>query len=108
MNDTDVTTKLSQAFQETFGEEFDPDVATSNASEDFSDLARSVNKPYCFWFIGGVDGEKWEKAKSEDRIAEDIPANHSGLFAPVVQPTLKTGVETLCVAALTFLGSKEA
>lgn len=74
------------------------------ASEDFSDLATSINKPYCFWAFGGTDAEKWDKAEKEGRIAEDIPANHSGLFAPVIQPTLKTGVECLCAAALTHLG----
>lgn len=71
-----------------------------------SDLATSVGKPYCFWFIGSVDGEKWDQAKEQGRIAEDIPVNHSALFAPVIQPTMKTGVEALCVAALSYLARK--
>ena len=103
VNDKTVTGKLSESFQEYFGEKFDSAIAPSNASEDISDLATSVDRPYCFWFFGGVDADKWDKAKRDGRVAEDIPVNHSGLFAPVIQPTLKTGVEAMCVAALTYL-----
>ncbi|MGW3917390.1 hypothetical protein ACWEBX_38850, partial [Streptomyces sp. NPDC005070] len=34
----------------------------------------------------------------------DIPVNHSPTFAPVIQPTLDTGVSALAVAALAWLG----
>ena len=108
VNDGNATERISKAFTEVFGEEFDPAPPTSDASEDFSDLATSVKKPYCFWFFGGVDGGKWDKAEKAGRIADDVPVNHSALFAPVIQPTLKTGVETLCVAALAYLGCKES
>jgi metal-dependent amidase/aminoacylase/carboxypeptidase family protein len=108
VNDENSTERISKAFTETFGEEFDPAPPTSNASEDFSDLATSVKKPYCFWFFGGVNGEKWDNAEKAKRIAEDIPVNHSAFFAPVIQPTLKTGFEALCVAALAYLGRKES
>ncbi|KAB5585263.1 hypothetical protein GE09DRAFT_1070029 [Coniochaeta sp. 2T2.1] len=107
VNDANTTQKVSAAFANHFGDAFDPAPATSNASEDMSDLATAVKKPYCYWFIGGIDAEKWDKAEKEGRIAEDIPVNHSSLFAPVIQPTLRTGVESLCVAALTFLGRQQ-
>jgi metal-dependent amidase/aminoacylase/carboxypeptidase family protein len=106
LNDEDVSETVTKAFQSAFQEEFDPAPPTSNASEDFSDLATAVKKPYFFWFFGGIDAEKWDKAEKDGRIAEDIPANHSPLFAPVIQPTLKTGAEALCVAALAYLGRK--
>lgn len=38
-----------------------------------------------------------------ERIAQSIPTNHSRYFAPVLDPTLTTGVETLVAAALTWL-----
>jgi hippurate hydrolase len=104
VNDVDATQKVSAAFANHFGDTFDPAPATSNASEDMSDLATAIGKPYCYWFIGCVDADKWDKAGKEGRIAEDIPVNHSALFAPVIQPTLRTGVESLCVAALAYLG----
>ncbi|GAP58760.1 hypothetical protein AHiyo1_18920 [Arthrobacter sp. Hiyo1] len=36
-------------------------------------------------------------------MARDIPANHSPLFAPVIDPALSMGVQTHVVAALSYL-----
>lgn len=47
---------------------------------------------------------RWDRAEREGKLFDDVPANHSGYFAPVIQPTLRVGFEALCVAALTFLG----
>ena len=44
----------------------------------------------------------WEK---EGKLNELMPVNHSAFFAPALQPTLRTGVDALCVAALAFLGT---
>lgn len=38
------------------------------------------------------------KAQANGRINE-LPDNHSPLFAPVIYPTLQTGMETLAIAA---------
>ncbi|KAE9964302.1 hypothetical protein BLS_008469 [Venturia inaequalis] len=102
-NDGDMASKLAEAFSTHFGEYFDADTARVNASEDVSILATSQGKPYLFWFFGGTDAETYAKAEKEGRLYEDIPGNHSPFFAPVIQPTLKTGTEAMCVAALTFL-----
>ncbi|QDS71333.1 hypothetical protein FKW77_002121 [Venturia effusa] len=102
-NDVDMASKLAEAFSTHFGEHFDADTARVNASEDVSILATSKGKPYLFWFFGGTDAETYAKAEKAGRIYEDIPGNHSPFFAPVIQPTLKTGTEAMCVAALTFL-----
>jgi hypothetical protein len=32
-----------------------------------------------------------------------LPINHSAYFAPVIQPTMSTGVDAMVVAALSFL-----
>ncbi len=47
---------------------------------------------------GGTDPATYAKALQAGRI-NDLPVNHSALFAPVIHPTLRTGVETLVVAA---------
>ncbi|KAL9093352.1 MAG: hypothetical protein Q9165_004093 [Trypethelium subeluteriae] len=47
-NDPALAEKLSTSFAETFGEEFNPDIARNNASEDFSILAASIGKPYAY------------------------------------------------------------
>ncbi|MFX4272546.1 hypothetical protein ACQCX2_08325 [Propionibacteriaceae bacterium Y1700] len=44
-----------------------------------------------------------DAAEEAGRVAQDIPANHSPLFAPVVQPTLDVGTRALVPAALAWL-----
>ncbi|KAL8839583.1 MAG: hypothetical protein Q9170_001687 [Blastenia crenularia] len=103
LNDEVVTRTVHNSFQEYFGDRFDPNTPCSTASEDYSILGSSQGKPSCFWFFGGVDHKTWDETKEKGRLAEDIPVNHSPFFAPVIQPTLKTGIDALCLAALTFL-----
>lgn len=103
MNDGHVASSLETSFKAFFKDQFDPNTLTVNGSEDVSILASSVNRPYNFWFFGGVDPDLWDRAESEGRLFEDVPANHSSYFAPVIQPTLTVGYEALCVAALTYL-----
>ena len=43
-------------------------------------------------------------AEWEGRLG-DIPTNHNPRFAPVIHATLRTGVETLVVAAQAWLSS---
>ena len=105
VNDQDVTQKLSKAFGDHF-QSFDADQPRTNASEDFSLLGTSIDKPCCFWFFGGVDAQQWDEAEKNDRLQEDIPVNHSPFFAPTIQPTMKMGVDALSLAALTFLDVK--
>ena len=103
VNDDDIASRLASSFTEFFKEDFDPEEPLINGSEDVSILASSIGKPYNFWFFGGVDHELWDRSTKEGRLFEDVPANHSAYFGPTVQPTLRTGYEALCVAALTFL-----
>ncbi|KAI4248409.1 MAG: hypothetical protein L6R40_000968 [Gallowayella cf. fulva] len=103
VNDETVTKRVHESFEAFFGERFDPNTPCSTASEDYSILGSSQGKPCCFWFFGGTDAKTWDEAEMRGSLTEDIPVNHSPFFAPVIQPTLATGVETLCIAALTFL-----
>ena len=60
--------------------------------------------PSVFWFVGGTDPGMYAKAKEEGTIGE-IPTNHNPRFAPVIHPTLETGVEALVVAAQAWLST---
>jgi hippurate hydrolase len=53
------------------------------------------------WFVGGT-ADRYAQAKEAGRLNE-IPTNHSPHFAPVIHPTLHTGVEALVVAARAWL-----
>ncbi|CZR67420.1 probable hippurate hydrolase [Phialocephala subalpina] len=111
-NDKATTEHVSSAFSSFFKDKFDPEAQPLGGSEDFPILATEVphkdgkgkGVPYCYWTFGGVDPAKFEDAKQRGKLQEEVPINHSAYFAPVIQPTMKTGVEALVVGALSFLG----
>lgn len=78
------------------------------SDEDFSDIPNALGVPYTYWGIGGIDPSTYQNAVQPDRVAQDIPGNHSPAFAQVVQPTLDTGVGALVVAALAWLGANRS
>jgi hippurate hydrolase len=46
----------------------------------------------------------FEQAQKSGRLGE-IPTNHNPRFAPVIDPTLETGVDALMVAARAWLAA---
>ncbi|KAI9819169.1 MAG: hypothetical protein M1827_007325 [Pycnora praestabilis] len=104
-NDEEATRPLEKTFATHFGDSYSPTVEPLGGSEDFSILGKAVKRPCSFWSFGGADPELWDEAVRKGRTGEDISGNHSPFFGPVVQPTMKTGVDALAVAALTFLAT---
>lgn len=104
-NDGDTTSRVSDAFAAFFGDRCQL-MPEQTASEDFSEIPAALDVPYTYWGLGGIDAATYQKAAESGRIDQDIPVNHSPTFAPVIQPTLDTGTETLVVAALAWLASK--
>jgi hippurate hydrolase len=98
-NDPDLTETIAAAFAAHFGDRAGT-LPPQSASEDFSDLPRAFGIPYSYWGIGGIDPDTYRAAEATGRVAQDIPVNHSARFAPVIQPTLDTGMAALVVAAL--------
>lgn len=102
VNDPDVTERVASAFADTFGDDAG-ELDLQSASEDFSDLPTALAIPYTYWGIGGIDPEQYRTAEAAGRVSQDIPTNHSPHFAPVIQPTLDTGVRALVAAAMAWL-----
>ena len=103
VNDEATTARVAGAFSTYFGDRAGS-LELQTASEDFSDVPRTGNIPYTYWGIGGTDPQTYRAAVRDDRVLDDVPANHSPMFLPVLQPTLKTGTEALVAAALAWLG----
>lgn len=95
---------LAPTMQEHFGHMWSDDAAVVSASEDFPILATAVNRPYVFWWYGGYSQGYLDRMEREGK-ASQIPYNHSPFFAPVIQPTLKMGVDAYAVAALAWLAN---
>ena len=106
-NDAETTKSVAAAFASFFGERARP-LPMQTASEDFSDIPSALGVPYCYWGIGGTDPATYQEAELAGRVAQDIPVNHSAHFAPVIQPTLDTGIQAMVVAALAWLARPRA
>lgn len=101
-NDPDAAARIRSAFASHFGEERVVDIPPISASEDFGSFGTGWHVPSVFWTIGGTDPSAYRQAKESGRLAE-LPTNHNPRFAPVIHPTLATGVETLVAAAAAWL-----
>jgi amidohydrolase len=102
VNDPDSTAKLETVFKSYFGDERTLEAPRHTASEDFSRLATAIGVPSVFWNFGGVDAKKWEDHRT-GKDTTPLPMPHQAEFAPVIQPTIKTAVEAMSLAALAFL-----
>jgi len=101
VNDAASAARVAQAFQAQFGERAF-ETPPASASEDFSVFGRRWGAPSVFWIVGGTDAAAYAKAK-RTKTVNALPSNHSPKFAPVLDPTLKTGVETMLSAAAAWL-----
>jgi hippurate hydrolase len=104
VNDRDASRRVVEAFRGYFGAERVRETGAAPASEDFGSFGTEWHVPSAFWFVGGTDPDTYAKAKEAGRI-NDLPVNHSPKFAPVINPTLRTGVETLVVATQAWLSA---
>ena len=101
-NDAAATAQVIDAFRRHFPADRLRETKPSSASEDFGTFGAAWQVPSVFWFVGGTDPERYAKAKAAGRLSE-LPTNHNPRFAPVLHPTLETGVETLVAAAGAWL-----
>lgn len=93
VNDPAATATTMEAFSAHFGAERVTAVPPILGSEDIGEFGNACGAPTVFWFLGCVD----------PAVAEP-PSNHSPHFAPLVEPTMTTGVQALATAARTWLG----
>ena len=104
VNDADASARVVGAFRAYFGADRVRQTGPASASEDFGSFGAEWHTPSVFWFVGGTDPELYAKAKAANRLNE-LPVNHSPQFAPVIHPTLRTGVEALVVATRAWLAA---
>jgi amidohydrolase len=103
-NDREASKRVVDAFRAYFGAERVRETGPAPASEDFGSFGSEWGSPSVFWFVGGTDPDIYAKAKADNRLNE-LPVNHSPKFAPVIHPTLRTGVETLVMASRAWLSA---
>jgi hippurate hydrolase len=105
VNDPEATERTMTAIRAELGADACRVIAPAVASEDFGVYGTVSGAPSCFWFTGGIDPDQYAAAEAAGRLDRDIPSNHSPQFAPVIEPTLTTGIRVLAAAAMAWLGS---
>ncbi|WP_144794360.1 amidohydrolase [Kocuria palustris] len=98
LNDAEETEALRKHLVQALGEDSVLETEPMMGSEDFGTLAESIGVPSVFWFFGGFTPEQM--------AAENPPVNHSPQFAPVLEPTLSTGLAAVMAAVLGKLGTE--
>jgi len=99
-NDPQLTERLAGVFRQALGETNVVKVAPIMASEDFGYLSLDQKIPAVIFWLGAVDPEKVKQSKT---TGVALPSLHSALFAPVPEPTLRTGVKAMTSAVLDLM-----
>jgi amidohydrolase len=100
VNDAELTDRTGAVFRQAFGRaaEIRPDHIA--ASEDYSEFVLAGTPRSLFFEIGIYDPSQVEAARAGGR---PLPFNHSPYYAPVPEPSIRTGVEAMTLAVLNVL-----
>lgn len=105
INDDQLTQQMVEVFKNNIGEDKVVAVEAQMIGEDFSRFGLQERAiPISMFYLGANDPEFLEKAKKEGL---DIPGLHSPYFAPVPEPTIKTGVKAMGLFAMDILKNRE-
>jgi hippurate hydrolase len=100
-NDPALTRRVRGVLTDWLGADRVKTIEPEMGGEDFARFGRTTEKvPICMFRVGAVDPAK--VAESE-RTGTPLPSLHSDKFAPVPEPTIKTGVTGLTAVALDIL-----
>ena len=105
INDSELTNRMVNVFQNHFGEENVKEVEAQMIGEDFSRYGLQERMiPITMFYLGASDPAFLEKAQREGL---EIPGLHSPYFAPLPEPTIKTGVKAMGMFAMDILGKSD-
>jgi hippurate hydrolase len=99
-NDPQLIERLVVTFKQALGEENVVKMPPMMASEDFGYFSMDQKIPTTIFWLGASDPAK-VKASRESGVA--LPGLHSALFAPVPEPTLRTGVKAMTSAVIDLM-----
>lgn len=76
----------------------------ATSSEDFSEYGRTAQRvPICIWWVGATEAGRFVEA---ERTGAPVPTNHSAMFVPVPEPTLKASMMSMSAVVLDLLAKK--
>src|SRR5215469_13334270 len=101
INDAALAQRVAASLEKALGKENVWPGQPIMASEDFSLFALEDPKPpiSMFW-LGATDPAKWKEAQEK---GTRLPGPHSSEFAPLPEPSIRTGVKAMTTAATDLL-----
>jgi len=100
-NDPQVTERLAKVFEKALGKDNAVSLPPVMGSEDFCRFGLENRQvPICQFWLGAVDPAK---LKESHETGKPLPGLHSSQWAPVPEPTLRTGVKAMTSAVLDLM-----
>ena len=99
VNDQALTERTAAVFKAAFGDKAILSPAPGYPSEDYSEFI-AAGVPSVFFQIGVYDPARVAAARAG---GPPLPINHSPMFAPVPEPTIRTGVEAMTLAVMNVM-----
>jgi amidohydrolase len=99
-NDPLLTERLAAVFVKTLGQENVIKASPVMGSEDFGYFSLDHKIPSMMFWLGAVDPLKIKQSREGGPA---LPSLHSSLFAPLPDPTLRTGVKAMTAAVLDLM-----
>jgi hippurate hydrolase len=96
VNDAALTAQGAEVLKRAFGDKAIAQDAPGAASEDYSAFI-AAGVPSFFFLIGVYDPAKFADAMAK---GQPLPSNHSPYYAPVPEPTIRTGVEAMTLVVM--------
>ena len=99
-NNPGFTQRVAEVMRASLGIENVLTVEPSMAGEDFGYYSLGDKIPLCLFWLGTVDPAKVEKSKKE---GTQLPPLHSSQFAPLPEPTIRTGIKATTSVVLDLM-----
>ena len=102
INDAELTARSGAVLKAAFGDKAVLMPAPGSASEDYSEFIMA-GVPSFYFGIGGLDPKAVAQAMATQT---PLPGNHSPEFAPIPEPTIRTGTQAMSLLLLDVLQKK--
>lgn len=99
-NEPQLSERLGAVFVKVLGADNVVKLPPVMMSEDFGYLSLDQKIPSSLFTLGAVDPAK---VKQSRETGTPLPSLHSALFAPIPEPTLRTGIKAMTSAALELM-----
>jgi hippurate hydrolase len=102
VNDAALSARSIAVLKTAFGDKAVPMEQPNFASEDYSEFI-VAGVPSFFFRLGGSDPAMLARAETTHT---PVPSNHSPYFAPVPEPSIRTGVEAMSLVVMNVMPAR--